>query len=87
MMGHSMDLPKSVRVIVYSTISPEIGIHASNLPCSETKNTNLGSSPGMDGVCSVIGVGVNWAVTVGDGIRVDVVVGEIVGGVVGKGSD
>jgi len=50
------------------------------------KNTNLGSSPGIDGVCSVIGVGVNWTFTVGDGMRVDVAVGDVVGGVVGKGS-
>ncbi len=87
MMEHSTDLPKSVCALVYSTMSPEIGTQASNFPCSEMKNTNLGSSPGMDGVCSVIGVGVNWAVTVGDGTSVDVVVGEIVGGVVGKGPD
>jgi len=50
------------------------------------KNTNGGSSPGIDGVYNGINVGVNCAVTVRDDMGVDVAVSEIAGGVMGKGS-
>ena len=75
MTEHSMGFPKSVCVTVYSMIFPDTGTHTSNLPCSETKNTNCGSSPGVDGVCNVISVGVDWAVMVGGRRLVDVIAG------------
>jgi hypothetical protein len=43
-IGHSTACSKNIRGTVYSIMLSEIGNHASNLPCSETKKINRGSS-------------------------------------------